>query len=372
MLELYTNENGRRLRCGYTTGTCAALAAGAAVRLLLTGSAPAEATVTTPRGVPVTTAVRVLGSATCAVRKDGGDDVDATDGAWIAVTAALRPEGVTIDGGEGVGRVTMPGLDQPVGAAAINSVPRRMIAGAAAEAAAACGYGGGLALTVSVPGGAALAEKTFNPQLGIVGGISILGTTGIVEPRSLRALRDSLAVEVRALGARGVREAIVTPGNYGAHFLSRFPGLAAMPTVQCANFLGDTADFCREAGLETVLLVGHIGKLVKLAGGIMDTHSRTADCRRELFTAHAALAGASRDTAAALMAAATSDACLAILDEAGLRAPVLASLTAAAEEHLARRAAPMRTGLVMFSNSYGLLAVSDTAKEILNDWGQTL
>ena len=376
-VEHYVRQGGKRLRCGYTTGTCATLAALGAARLLLTGQARDAETVRTPAGLDVTAPILLPalepGRATCAVRKDGGDDIDATDGALISAAVEKAPAGVTIDGGEGVGRVTAPGLDQPVGAAAINSTPRRMITEALLALAAELGYTGGFTVTVSVPDGAELAKKTFNPQLGIVGGISILGTSGIVEPQSLRALLDSLAVEVRFQGAKGIKNLILTPGNYGQHFLSRFPGLASMPQVKCANFIGDTLDLCAENGIETVLLVGHLGKMVKVAGGIFNTHSRVADCRTELFAAHAALLGASRDTVERLMNAATSDACIEILDEAGLREPVLQSLTAAAQAHLSRRAGDnLRVGLISFSNQYGLLAISHTAKEILKDWGQTL
>lgn len=375
--ELYIRQDGKRLRCGYTTGTCAALAAKAAARTLLTGVCPEEETVVTPKGPAVTVPVRLLPSegaaVCCAVQKDGGDDIDATHGAWICASVEKSPSGVTIDGGQGVGRVTQPGLDQPVGAAAINSTPRRMIAEAVEEVAFQSGYSGGFRVTISVPDGAELAKKTFNPVLGIVGGISILGTGGIVEPQSLRALLDSLAVEVRVHAARGVKDLIVTPGNYGQHFLTAFPGLASMPQVKCANFIGATLDLCAEHSMERVLLVGHLGKMVKLAGGIMDTHSRVADCRVELFAAHAALAGASRETVAQLMAAATSDACIDILDRAGLREHVLSSLTDAAQTHLDRRAGgALRVGLVTFSNQYGLLTVSHTAKELLQEWGQTL
>ena len=375
--ELYIRQDGRRLRCGYTTGTCAALAARACAKALLTGALPPEETIVTPGGTPVTAAIRPMpageGAVCCAVEKDGGDDIDATTGAWIAASVRLAPEGVSIDGGEGVGRVTLPGLDQPVGAAAINSVPRRMIAQALAETAAQCGYRGGFAVTISVPGGAELAKKTFNPQLGIEGGISILGTTGIVEPRSLRALLDSLAVEMRVQAARGVRELILTPGNYGRHFLEAYPHLAAMPQLQCANFIGASLDLAVEHHMTTVLLVGHMGKMVKLAGGIMDTHSRVADCRAELFAAHAALCGASRATVRGLMESVTSDACIELLDQAGLREAVLWSLTCAAQAHLSRRAGESLTvGLVTFSNRYGLLTVSDPAKAILQNWRNPL
>lgn len=146
-----------------------------------------------------------------------------------------------------------------------------------------------------------------------------------------------------------------------------------MPQVKCANFIGDTLDLCGDNGIETVLLVGHLGKMVKVSGGIMDTHSRVADCRTELFAAHAALHGATQDQVRHILDAATSDACIEILDEAGLRKPVLDSITDAAQSHLTRRAAGrLRVGLVTYSNVYGLLTVSHTAKEILTDWGQSL
>lgn len=375
--EHYITQGGKRLRCGYTTGTCAALAAKAAARMLLTGVSVCAETVPTPKGLPVTADIVNISmgasAVACAVKKDGGDDVDATDGILIAAAVSKTSGGISIDGGEGVGRVTLPGLDQPVGNAAINSTPRRMICQALLELAAQYRYDGGFSVVISVPGGMDLAKKTFNPQLGITGGISILGTSGIVEPQSLRALLDSLAVEVRVHAARGVRRLILTPGNYGEHFLQKFPTLAAMPQVKCANFIGDTLDLAAESGMETVLLVGHIGKMVKLAGGIMNTHSRTADCRTELFAVYAALQGAGQAEIQRLMNAATSDACIAILDELGLRRPVLDALTDAAQSHLDRRAGgAMRVGLVTFSNQYGLLTISHTAEQILKEWGQTL
>ena len=375
--EHYRSQGGKRLRCGYTTGTCAALAAKASARALLTGLPVLSETVRTPKGLDVTADILDLRQAghlvSCAVRKDGGDDIDATDGALIYAAVSKAPAGIVIDGGEGVGRVTLPGLDQPVGAAAINSTPRRMIAEVLLEAAAESGYEGGFSVTVSVPGGAELAKKTFNPQLGIEGGISILGTSGIVEPQSLQALLDSIAVELRVHAARGVKNLIMTPGNYGRDFLRAYPELAAMPQVKCANFLGDTLDLAAENGMETVLLVGHIGKLVKLAGGIMNTHSRVADCRTELFAVYAALHGAGPAHIRRLLDAATSDACITILDELDLRRPVLGDLTAAAQAHLDRRTAgALRAGLITFSNQYGLLTVSHTAEQILNDWGKSV
>jgi len=369
----YIQSGGRRLRCGCTTGTCAALAAAGAARLLLTGQIPSVLRLTTPKGLPVEVGpdlCRMEGEAAlCAVRKDGGDDIDVTSGLLIFARAERsEAPGVTVDGGEGVGRVTRPGLDQPVGAAAINRVPRRMIAEAVRAVCGAAGYDGGIRVTVSVPGGAEAAKKTFNPQLGVEGGISILGTSGIVEPMSSRALVDTVALELRQAAALGAKGVILTPGNYGADFI-RAQGLDRLgaPVVKCSNFIGDALDGAQ--GFEAVLLVGHVGKLVKLAGGIMNTHSRWAGCRGELFCAHAALAGADRETCAALMEAATADACIAVLDRAGLRQAVLDRLLAAIQDHLDRRAAgAFQTGAVLFSNEYGPLGRTAGAAEIIKRW----
>ena len=373
--EHYVLSGGKKLRCGYTTGTCAALAAAGAVRLLLTGMAPPAVSLETPMGltveVPLEDCALSGGAASCAVRKDGGDDIDATAGLLIFVRAERRDgPGLSIQGGEGVGRVTKPGLDQPVGEAAINRVPRQMIREAAEAVCRELGYGGGLALTVSVPGGGEAAKKTFNPSLGIQGGISILGTSGIVEPMSLRALADTVTLEIRQAAALGGRHIILTPGNYGLDFL-RAHGLdrLGVPVVKCSNFIGDALDACGGAGFETVLLAGHIGKLGKLSGGVMNTHSRCADCRTELFCAHAAARGASTAVCRALMDAASADACIAILDGAGLRETVLDGMLEAVDRHLSRRAAGVfRAGAILFSNEYGPLGQTKGVKEIMESW----
>lgn len=374
--EYYIRSGAKKLRCGYTTGTCAALAAAGAARYLLTGERPESARLVTPKGVAVEAALleRRLDreTARCAVRKDAGDDPDVTDGCLVVATVRKIERGVAIDGGEGVGRVTKPGLDQPVGAAAINAVPRRMIAAAVEEVRAEAGWAGGLSVVISVPGGEEIAKKTFNPMLGVEGGISILGTSGVVEPMSEQALVDTIGIEIRQAAAGGAKRLLLTPGNYGADFL-RGNGFDryGVPCVKCSNFLGDALDAAASEGFADALLVGHIGKLVKLAGGIMNTHSRQADCRAELFCAHAALCGADTETCRRLMDAATSDACLAVLDAAGVREAVLSSLLAAMQAHLERRAGSgLRVGAVVFSNEYGLLGESETAREILREWSE--
>ena len=374
--EHYIRSGQKKLRCGYTTGTCAALAAAGAARLLLTGTAPESVRLLTPRGLVVEVALEecrlVGGAAYAAVVKDGGDDIDVTSGHRIAAQVEKIASGIEIEGGEGVGRVTKPGLEQPVGAAAINRVPRQMIAAALEEACAESGYAGGLRAVISVPDGAAIATKTFNPMLGIEGGISILGTSGIVEPMSERAIVDTIALEIRQAAANGARRLLLTPGNYGMDFLRRSGvDTQGIPCVKYSNFIGDAIDIAVTEGFESALVVGHIGKLVKLAGGIMNTHSRVADCRSELFCAHAALCGADRALCRALMDAVTTDECIALLDGALLREAVLQSLLEAVQRHLDRRAAgAIRLGAVTFSNEYGLLGSTEGAKELLREWKQ--
>ena len=247
-----------------------------------------------------------------------------------------------------------------------------MIKEALEKEAESAGYAGGFDVTISIEGGAETAKRTFNPHMGVEGGLSVLGTSGIVEPMSQQAILDTIQLEMgqAALRAGTPRRLILAPGNYGLDYLhENLPTLKCIPVVKTSNFIGDTMDMAAASHFEEVVLVGHIGKLVKLAGGVMNTHSRTADCRTELLCAHAALCGASRDVCAALMGAATTDACMEILDKAGMREPVLSSLLDAIQLHLDRRAAgAFRVGAVLFSNQYGPLGQTKTAKELLDEW----
>ena len=381
LFEHYVRSGQKLLRCGYTTGTCAALGAAGAARLLLTGREPETVALRTPKGIVVEVAPLWCRStdtgAACAIRKDGGDDVDVTTGLPVVASVVLEPDapGVRIFGGEGVGRVTKPGLDQPVGEAAINHVPRQMIAEALEREAENAAYTGGFAVTISIEGGAETAKRTFNPHIGVEGGLSILGTSGIVEPMSQQAILDTIQLEMnqaalRAKNAPGPRRLVLAPGNYGLDYLAgALPQFDRFPVVKTSNFIGDTLDMAATAKFEEVLLVGHVGKLCKLAAGVMNTHSHTADGRAEVFCAHAALCGAAHEVCAALMDAATTDACLDILDGAQLRAPVLESILAAIQMHLDRRAGgAFRVGAVLFSNQHGPLGETKTAKELMQEW----
>ena len=324
-LEEYINVGTKRMRCGYTTGSCAAAAARAATELLVKGELVPAVTLLTPAGIEVVIEVEEHnegpGWAECCVQKDSGDDPDVTNGAFVYARVEYCDEpGVRIDGGVGVGRVTREGLDQPVGEAAINSTPRRMIReqveGVLADVVEGLDSTHGLLVTISIPAGVELAAKTFNPRLGIEGGISVLGTGGIVRPMSEDALIASIELEMRMLFERGVRDLLVVPGNYGRDFACGQLNLKLDEAVSCSNYFGATLDAACVLGFERVLIVGHIGKMAKVAGGIMNTHSRVADCRVEVLAAHAALMGAPQWVIAQIMAAATTDAAIDVLKEA--------------------------------------------------------
>ena len=370
-MESYIEKDGKKLRFGYTTGSCAAAAAKAAAWMLLTGQKKETISLTTPKGVTLTLAVEDISMGpdrvSCAIRKDSGDDPDVTNGALICAEVTRREApGIAIDGGFGVGRVTKKGLDQSVGSAAINSVPRRMIRENLEEILTITDQKCGLNVVISVPEGEKLAKQTFNPRLGIVGGISILGTTGIVEPMSEKALVDTIRVELKQRRANGDEYVLLTPGNYGCDFIRA--GLALNPeqAVQTSNFIGQTLDICRELGFRGALLVGHIGKLVKIAGGMMNTHSKYGDCRMEILAAHAGIAGLSTEKIGEILQCVACDDALRILRDAGCFEKTLTGLTERILFHLRHRAGEdMEVGTILFSKEYGLLAKSDNAMELI-------
>ena len=370
-MDRYVTVDGKPMRLGYTTGSCAAAAAKAAAWMLLTGRALEKVKLLTPKGIPLELPLKEVSfgedRAVCAVEKDGGDDPDVTTGALIyaEVTRADSP-GVEIDGGVGVGRVTKPGLDQPVGAAAINSTPRRMIRENVEEVCRLADYGGGLKVVISAPAGVELAKKTFNPRLGIQGGISILGTTGIVEPMSEQALIETIRVELRQRRAEGADYALLTPGNYGADFLKDSLQVDWKRAVLTSNFIGDSLDACRELGFRGALLVGHVGKLVKISGNMLNTHSKWGDCRVELLAAFAGAEGLGRAEMGAVLDCVSCDEALRIIREAGLWDATLKRLTDRVAFNLRHRAGDaLETGAMLFSNVYGLLSETPNARELM-------
>ena len=361
--------NNRRLRCGHTTGTCAAAASKAAAEALLTGKDVESVSIATPKGIvlnlPVEDMSRIGTAVKCAVRKDGGDDIDATNGILVYAEVTKTERGIEIDGGEGVGTVTRKGLDQPVGNAAINRVPRQMISEALSDVSFATGYSGGLRTVISVPEGINLANKTFNPRLGITGGISILGTSGIVEPMSETALIDTIKTEMRMRVANGNRTLLVVPGNYGKDFTENIPGINQEFAVKCSNFVGEMLDYAVELGVD-ILLVANLGKLVKVAGGIMNTHSRNADCRMEILAANMAVAGGSIGSVRKIMKCISTDDALEVIEGEGFLKKVSEILVEKVEFYMNHRTGgAIRTGAVMFSSVYGLLGKTGSADELI-------
>ena len=365
----------KKLRSGFTTGSCAAAAAKAAAWMLLTRTEKTNISIITPKGDAFDAYIldiqKTDDSVKCAVRKDGGDDPDVTTGALIYAEVRFSDaEGIRLDGGEGVGRITRPGLDQPVGEAAINSVPRSMIKQEVNEVAEACGYDGGFDVIISVPGGEEIAARTFNPRLGIEGGISIIGTSGVVEPMSEQAILETIKVELRQQKAEGCKVAFISPGNYGLDFMKASYEIDLDRSVKCSNYIGLTVDMIKELGFEGMLLTGHAGKLVKVAGGIMNTHSREADCRMEIIAAASAKEGAGKDLILGILDCLTTEEAFAKLREADnamaeriatrLMDGILASLNR-------RSGGGLQVECIMYTKENGLIAASDGAEAMIRD-----
>lgn len=268
----------RNLRPGYTTGACATAAAAAATRALLTAQPVTEIAVDLPAKKNVIFRLArcefASGRVICGTIKDAGDDPDVTHGAEIQATVEwYDAPGILIAGGEGVGVVTKPGLPVPVGEPAINPGPCHMITRAVRNEAGTVLEKRGLKVTISVPGGEELASKTVNPRLGIIGGISILGTTGIVKPFSTAAYRASIHVELKVAVCNGVRQAVLTTGRRSEKYaLSRYRERPELGFVQVGDHMDYALKQARHLGFPQVVIAGMIGKISKLAQGRMQTH----------------------------------------------------------------------------------------------------
>lgn len=375
--DYYVIRNQKKLRFGYTTGSCAAGAARGAVRLLLGEDEISGVELMTPKGILLHLEIldrkRSENAASCAVRKDAGDDPDTTNG--ILVYAKVEKflirsdmeDRIVIDGGIGVGRVTKPGLSQKVGEAAINPVPKAMILQAVEEIADQYHYEGGLKVTISVPEGEKIARKTFNPRLGIVGGISILGTSGIVEPMSEKALIDSIRVEMTQHAAMGEQYMLVTPGNYGADYLREHMELPFEKNIKCSNYVGETIDMAVDMGVKGILFISHIGKFVKVAAGIMNTHSHSADARMEVLCSNAIRAGGDLACARSILQCNTTDEALRVLDENHILKETMKEITDRIQFYLDHRSyQQILLGAVIFSNEYGYLGQTANAAELID------
>ncbi len=334
----------------------------------------------TPAGIPFNAELLDIrmdsDRVSCGVRKDGGDDPDVTTGLIIFASveragceeSAQGRRSVEIKAGPGIGTVTAPGLDQPVGSPAINRVPRKMIIDEVRKAMELFDEEGSVIVTISVPGGEKTAEKTFNGRLGIEGGISILGTTGIVEPMSEEALLATIRLELGQRRLAGQETIVVTPGNYGMDMLKKAFGYDLERAVRCSNFIGDTIDMAAETGFRRMVLLGHIGKLVKCSGGAMNTHSRYGDGRMEILAAEAYRQGADMLMIRRILSSVSTEAAVSALDEDGpvIRSRVCGAVLGRALEHLREKAGTrMEIEMIMYTNEHGILAESKWAEEWL-------
>ncbi|WP_177565745.1 cobalt-precorrin-5B (C(1))-methyltransferase CbiD [Phascolarctobacterium sp.] len=370
-MEEYQISQGKRLRCGYTTGSCATAAAKAAAVMLLTRERIDCVQIDTPKGIVLNlepeevevTADKV----TCAIRKDSGDDPDDTNG--ILIYATVEKTGghdIELCGGNGIGQVTKPGLACAVGGPAINPTPRRMIIDELTKVMTSADYQAGLKVTIAAPAGVEIAKKTFNPRLGILGGISILGTSGIVEPMSEKALVETMYVEIDAQAAAGNKNLLVFFGNYGEDFTRDVLGLDIADAVTCSNFVGELLDYAVYKGFETLLLIGHSGKLVKLAQGVMNTHSKYADCRTELLALHAMFAGAGTEVGKEIAGSLTTDEAVKVLQREGIFEEVVGKITERIDFYMQHRVhGKIKTAALMFSNVYGILGKTAVADELV-------
>lgn len=358
------------LRYGWTTGSCAAAAAKAAAQMLFGGEEIHHVRLMTPKGIELYLDVESVtwmpDYAECAVRKYSGDDPDVTDGLLIfAKVERCGGDQILLDGGAGVGRVTKPGLEQQIGQAAINKVPRKMITEEVSGVCREYGYSGGVKVLISIPEGEETAKKTFNPRLGITGGLSVLGTSGIVEPMSEKALTDTIYLEMKMLHESGSSYCYAVPGNYGIDFLTESMGIDPDLAVKCSNYVGETIDDARLLGMKGLLLIGHVGKFIKLAAGVMNTHSRQADCRMEVFASHAAMAGADTDTVKAVMDCLNTTEAVRILKGKGLLQDVMKTVMERIEFYLRQRAGEeLQIGAIVFSSEEGILGQTENAARL--------
>ena len=358
---------------GFTTGSCATAAAKAAAYALLGGIRLEKIKIMTPAGIeyePKVEDVTVTSrEAHCAVRKYSGDDPDVTNGTLIYASVSIIPDGkeeVIIDGGIGVGRVTRPGLDQPVGSSAINSVPRKMIKDEVRKVMREYDFEDSLSVIISVPEGEELAGKTFNPRLGIEGGISIIGTSGIVEPMSTKALIDTIRIELKQIRAEGAKTAVISPGNYGFEFMRDNYGYDLDKAVKCSNHIGETLDMIVELGFKSVLLTGHIGKLIKLSGGIMNTHSHEADRRMELMAAAAVRGGADMKTVRGILDSLSTEEAYQIMQDEGTDEAAMKYVMERIRFYMdARTGGRIQTECIVYANKWGLLGKTPGAEELL-------
>ncbi len=353
-LDLYVIKDGKKLRCGYTTGSCAAAASKASARGIITGEIPEYIEINTPAGVVLNLKVEnkeiTDTYAICSIRKDSGDDPDSTDGIEIFSKVGLRDDNdIVIKGGKGVGTITHEGFWGKVGESAINPVPMKMIREEVKGVTCK-----GLDIEIYVPKGEEIAKKTYNSNIGIVGGISIIGTKGIVEPMSEEAFKKSIYIEIDSIKNRGEQEIVLYLGNHGEKIYSNMNN--DISGVKISNFIGDSLAYCHNNGFKKVILVGHIGKLCKLSIGAFNTHSKICDMRMESFIYYLAMREAPKSVIDEVAGCITSEEALKVVIKSDYR-EIIKDMVVGSESRIKRyvKDEEFDIGVVMYSMDLGIL-----------------
>ena len=365
-------HNGKALRKGYATGSCATAAAKVAALMVLRQHIIHQVSIVTPSGVTLRLNVEsphIEGQqGIAAIRKDGGDDVDATHGMLIFARVTLNDSGeIVLSGGEGVGTVTRKGIGLPVGSAAINRTPRQTIEAAVREV---IGPSRGAEVEIFAPEGEERAQKTYNSRLGILGGISIIGTTGIVTPMSEESWKRSLSLELEIKREAGLERVVLVPGNHGERFVREQMGLASDIVVTMSNFVGYMIEEAVRLGYRQIVLIGHPGKLVRVAAGIFHTHSHIADARMETLVAHLALLGAPHELLLKVSECDTTEAAMEHIDAAGfghLYNHLALRICQRVMQNLRFTKNPPQCDAIMFSFDNQILGANRPFREIVED-----
>ncbi|WP_430883596.1 cobalt-precorrin-5B (C(1))-methyltransferase CbiD [Fusibacter sp. JL216-2] len=362
-MDRFIEKDGKKLRYGFTTGSCATAAAKAATWMLHNQRKLEVIEIDTPKGwilsIPIVDIELTDTYAKCAVVKDAGDDPDVTHGMKVFAQVCFAKD-YALKGGEGIGRVTKPGLSVPVGQPAINPVPRQMIFAAVHDV---LPEGKTVEVVISAPEGVEKAKKTFNPKLGIVGGLSIIGTSGIVEPMSEDALKETMRVELKMLLASGQRDIIFAPGNYGRDY-AKENSLDDKRIVKTSNFIGFMMDEAGRQNVRSVLWIGHLGKMVKVASGIFQTHSKFADGRMETLAAHLALLEAPVGLIKAVMGSNTTDEAVDHIKDAGYMQVFDQIANAITDRCIGRVYDEVNVGTIIFTKAHGYLGSCRNAKKL--------
>jgi cobalamin biosynthesis protein CbiD len=386
-VEQYIYVGDKRLQYGYTTGSCAACAAKAAAYMLFSGKEAETISLYTPKGIKIYIDIldiyQNLDTVKCAVKKNSGDDPDVTNGISIYASVSkvidttninkyiYEEEGISLNlsSGLGVGVVTKSGLSSPVGYPAINEVPRKMIFEEVANICKKFNFNGELEIKIYVPSGEETAKRTFNERLGIVGGISILGTSGIVEPMSEKALVETIRIEMKQQISEGFDTILITPGNYGSNFTKTEFNTSIKRGVKCSNYIGESIRIARQLGITNLILIGHIGKLIKLAIGAENTHSKYGDGRMEIMSSYAALCGADSNIIKSIMEAVTTEAGIAVLEKNDLKDKVMEKISLKIFEKIRNIAGEsMKIECVVFANTVGIVGATNGAGDMIDKW----